>query len=253
MPMPLAWHGEGRECVGRCPPRRVPGLGKIKDLTFMRRIALSGLLFLSGCTGFGHFIGNTHTFSGNPHPPTGDSANMQRANGGAGVQEALIPETGQVWPTAIPAMPTLADIQKQMNLNGNAAPQLGPVPAGPGQMPNLNTLPGLQGTPAMPQVPGTQVPSTGTGPGASLALPPLTGMTPPVKSPYVEPPDLVMPKVGTTLTTPAGPATITGGTANYQTLAPINGQGGGILIPNGNGTSTLVMPNGTISTVNSPH
>jgi hypothetical protein len=90
-------------------------------------------------------------------------------------------------------------------------------------------------------------------PGASLTPPPLTGMTPPVKSPYSEPPDLVMPKVGTTITTPQGPATVTGGTANYQTLAPINGQGGGILIPNGNGTSTLVMPNGTISTVNSPH
>jgi hypothetical protein len=224
-----------------------PVLGKIKDLTSMRRIALSGLLLLSGCTGFGHFIGDTHTFSGTPNSPAGDSANMQRAHGGAGVQEALIPETGQVWPTAIPAMPTLADIQKQMNLNGNAAPQLGPVPAGPGPMPGLNTLPGMQGTPGLPQVPGQ-----GTAPGASLMQPPV-GMTPPVKAPFTEPPDLVMPKVGTSLTTPQGPATITGGTANYQTLAPINGQGGGILIPNGNGTSTLVMPNGTISTVNSPH
>jgi hypothetical protein len=218
-------------------------------MTFMRRLSLSGLLLLSGCTGFGSFIGNTHTFSGNPHPPVGDSANMQRAYGGAGVQEALIPETGQVWPTAIPAMPTLADIQKQMNLNGNAAPELGPVPAGPGQIPGLGTLPGMQNAPSPLPAPN---PGTGTAPGASLTLPPLTGMTPPVKSPYVEPPDLVMPKVGTSITTPQGAATITGGTANYQTLAPINGQGGGILIPNGNGTSTLVMPNGTISTVNSP-
>jgi hypothetical protein len=219
----------------------------------MRRIALSGLLLLSGCTGFGNFFASTHTFSSNPHPPAGDSANMQRAYGGAGVQEALIPETGQVWPTAIPTMPTLADIQKQMNLNGNAAPQLGPVPAGPGEIPGLQTLPGLQNTPGMQQVPNpTPSTGTGTGPGASLTLPPLTGMTPPVKAPYAEPPDLVMPKLGTTVTTPQGPATITGGTANYQTLAPINGQGGGILIPNGNGTSTLVMPNGSISTVNSP-
>jgi hypothetical protein len=222
-------------------------MGKIKDLTIMRRIALSGLLLLSGCTGFGHFIGDTHTFSTNPNPPAGDSANMQRANGGAGVQQALIPETGQVWPTAIPAMPTLADIQRQMNLNGSAEPQLGPVPSGPGQIPGLGTLPGLQNTPGLQQVPGQ-----GTTPGASLTLPPLTGITPPVKSPYAEPPGLVMPKVGTAVTTPQGPATITGGTANYQTLAPINGQGGGILIPNGNGTSTLVMPNGTIGTVNSP-
>jgi hypothetical protein len=221
-------------------------MGEIKDLTFMRRIALSGLLLLSGCTGFGHFIGDTHTFNTNPNPPVGDAANIQRANGGAGVQEALLPETGQVWPTAIPQMPTLADIQKQMDLNGNAAPQLGPVPAGPGQMPNLNTLPGMQGVTPMPQVPGS-----GVGTGASLT-PPLQGMTPPVKAPYTEPPELTMPKLGTSISTPQGPATITGGTANYQTLAPINGQGGAILIPNGNGTSTLVMPNGTISSVPSP-
>jgi hypothetical protein len=227
-------------------------LPRIKDLTSMRRIALSGLLLLSGCTGFSNFIGNTHTFNTNPHPPVGNTANMQRANGGAGVQEALLPETGQVWPTAIPAMPTLADIQKQMNLNGNAAPQLGPVPAGPGQIPGLGTLPGMQGTTGLPQVPGTGT-GTGTAPGASLTPPPLTGMSPPIKSPYTEPPDLTMPKVGTAVTTPQGAAVITGGTANYQTLAPINGQSGGILIPNGNGTSTLVMPNGSISTVNSPH
>ncbi|WP_419759584.1 hypothetical protein [Acidisoma sp.] len=213
----------------------------------MRRIALSGLLLLSGCTGFNHFIGDTHTFTNNPNPPAGDSANMQRAYGHAGAQEALLPETGQVWPTAIPAMPTLADIQKQMNLNGNAEPQLGPVPGGPTPNPNLGPVPGLQNTPGIGQVPG-QV----TAPGASLTLPPLTGMTPPIKAPFTEPPELVMPKVGTSVTTPQGPATITGGTANYQTLAPINGQGGGILIPNGNGTSTLVMPNGSISTVNSP-
>ena len=233
--------------TGSSRPASRPVWDKIKDVTSMRRIALSGLLLLSGCTGFGHFIGDTHTFSKNPNPPAGDSANMQRAYGGAGVQEALIPETGQVWPTAIPAMPTLADIQKQMNLNGNAAPQLGPIPGGPGQIPGLGTLPGMQGTPALPEVPGQ-----GTSPGASLKLPPLTGMTPPVKAPYVAPPELVMPKVGTSVPTPQGPITITGGTANYQTLAPIHGQGGGILIPNGNGTSTLVMPNGTISTVNSP-
>ncbi len=211
----------------------------------MRRIALSGLLLLSGCTGFGHFIGDTHGFTTAPNPPAGDSANIQRADGGAGVQEALIPETGQVWPTAIPAMPTLADIQKQMNLNGNAEPQLGPVPGGPGQVPGLGPLPGIQGLP--------QVPGQGTAPGASLTLPPLQGIAPPVKAPYVAPPNLVMPKIGTSVATPQGPATITGGTENYQTLAPINGQSGGILIPNGNGTSTLVMPNGTISTVNSPH
>lgn len=199
----------------------------------MRRIALTGLLLLSGCTGFGHFMNDTHTLKENPNAPTGDSLSMQRANGKPGVAPAIVPEQGQVWPTAIPAMPTLADIQKQMNLGGDAAPQLGPVPASPGPIPNLNTLPGMQGVTPMPNAAGT----SHTAPSASSSAPP----------------DLTMPKVGTTIPTPMGTATITGGSANYQTLAPINGQSGAILIPNGNGTSTLVMPNGTISTVNSPH
>jgi len=198
----------------------------------MRRIALTGLLLLSGCTGFGHFVSDTHTLKKNPNAPTGDSLSMQRANGKPGVAPVIVPEQGQVWPTAIPAMPTLADIQKQMNLNGDAAPQLGPVPAAPGQLPNLNTLPGMQGVSPMPNTSGS----------ASHAAPSA-----------MAPPDLTMPKVGTSIPTPMGSATITGGSANYQTLAPINGQSGAILIPNGNGTSTLVMPNGTISTVNSPH
>jgi hypothetical protein len=205
----------------------------------MRRIALSGLLLLSGCTGFGHFFDDTHTFQANPNRPVGDSANMQRANGKPGVQEALLPEAGNVWPTSIPTMPTLAEIQKQMDLGGGNAPQLGPVPATPGNIRGLSTLPGMQ---------NEYAPSS---PGATNAPP--TGMTPPAQSNFAAPPDLTMPKVGTAIQTPAGTATVTGGTANYQTLGPINGQGGGILIPNGNGTSTLVMPNGTISTIGSPH
>lgn len=234
--------------TGQPGPRPALFSGKIKDATFMRRIALTGLLLLSGCTGFGHFIGDTHTLASNPNKPVGnDSLSMQRANGNAGVATPLVPESGQVWPTAIPAMPTLADIQKQMDLNGNAAPQLGPVPSGPGQMPNLNTLPGMQSVPSQAPVSGGTVrPPSVTAPLSTTA--PLSNM--PATS---APPNLTMPKIGTTITTPSGSTTVIGGTANYQTLAPINGQAGAILIPNGNGTSTLVMPNGTISSVPTPH
>jgi hypothetical protein len=221
--------------TGRPGPRPAHSSAKIKDVTFMRRIALTGLLLLSGCTGFGHFVSDTHTLKKDPNAPTGNSLSMQRAQGKPGVAPAIVPEQGQVWPTAIPAMPTLADIQKQMDLNGNGVPQLGPVPSTPGQLPNLNTLPGMQGVSPMPNTPAPSITHTAPAPSAGA------------------PPDLTMPKVGTTIPTPMGSATITGGSANYQTLAPINGQSGAILIPNGNGTSTLVMPNGTISTVNSPH
>ncbi len=144
-------------------------------------------------------------------------------------------------------MPTLSDIEKQMNLNSTTAPQLGPVPTGPGQIPGLGTVPGLQGTTPLPTVPAPRLAQAAAadrhgpaGRGAAWARR--------SRRPTPSPPELTMPKLGTHVTTPIGPATITGGTANYQTLAPINGQGGGILIPNGNGTSTLVMPNGAIST-----
>ncbi|MCB8873855.1 hypothetical protein [Acidisoma silvae] len=214
----------------------------------MRRIALTGLLLLSGCTGFGHFIGQTHTVASNPNKPTGnDSLSMQRADGKAGLAPTLVPESGQVWPTAIPAMPTLADIQKQMDLSGSASPQLGPVPATPGQIPSLGTLPGMQGgTSSAPVSGGAVRPPAVTNPLSTTA--PLSNM-----NATAAPPALTMPKLGTAIATPQGSTTIIGGTANYQTLAPINGQSGAILIPNGNGTSTLVMPNGTISSVPSPH
>jgi hypothetical protein len=209
----------------------------------MRRIALTGLLLLSGCTGFGHFISDTHTLKSNPNAPKGDSLSMQRANGQAGAAPVIHPESGQVWPTAIPTMPSLAQIQKQMNLSGNGVPQLGPVPAAPGPIPNLGTLPGMQGSKAAPPAPMT----------APKSIQPQSPVVPSTPSAAVaEPPSLTMPKVGTTIQTPQGAAIITGGTANYQTLGPIGGQTGGILIPNGNGTSTLVMPNGTISTVQTP-
>ncbi|GAB0115039.1 hypothetical protein AcidC75_25630 [Acidisoma sp. C75] len=225
--------------------RSAPGpfSAKIKDVTFMRRIALSGLLLLSGCTGFGHFISDTHSINGSPNAPKGDSLSMQRATGKPGVAPVIAPESGQVWPTAIPTMPSLAQIQQQMNLSGNGVPQLGPVPSGPGQIPSLSTLPGLKGTAPATQTPATQAP---------VALPSLPSLPNNPGETFTPPPALTMPKIGSVVQTPQGPATITGGTANYQTLGPIGGQTGGILIPNGNGTSTLVMPNGTISTLTTP-
>jgi hypothetical protein len=206
----------------------------------MRRTVLCSLVFLSGCTGMGHFLSDTHGLNGNPNRPVGDSANIQRANGGPGQQPVVSPDTGDVWPTSIPTMPTLAEIQKQMDLSGPSSP-LGGVPT-PGT--GTGTIHGPAGT-----SPGA-LPNAGTGAGAGLGMPEI----PPGagKANYASPPPDTMPKLGTTIQTPSGPTTVTGGTPNYQTVAPINGQGGGILIPNGNGTSTLVMPNGTISTINTP-
>ena len=53
--------------------------------------------------------------------------------------------------------------------------------------------------------------------------------------------------------TPGGPAVTTGpvgGTGAQTTILPGGDQG--ILIPNGNGTSTLIGPNGSVTTVPTP-
>ncbi|HUZ63985.1 MAG TPA: hypothetical protein VMU82_09795 [Acetobacteraceae bacterium] len=49
-----------------------------------------------------------------------------------------------------------------------------------------------------------------------------------------------------------GAAVSAGGTSRFQTVPGVNGQNGGIVIPNGNGTSTLIMPNGNVQTVPTP-
>jgi hypothetical protein len=55
-----------------------------------------------------------------------------------------------------------------------------------------------------------------------------------------------------TIATPQGPAAPATGGPGYQQIAPSPGQPGGIVIPNGNGTSTLIRPDGTVVTVPTP-
>jgi hypothetical protein len=59
------------------------------------------------------------------------------------------------------------------------------------------------------------------------------------------------PPAGQVYQTNRGPAVSTGGTANYQTLTTPGG-GQSIVVPNGNGTSTVIHPNGTVETVPTP-
>jgi hypothetical protein len=51
--------------------------------------------------------------------------------------------------------------------------------------------------------------------------------------------------------TQKGPAVTNGGTSGYQTLTTPGG-GSAIVIPNGNGTSTVIHSDGTIETVPTP-
>ncbi|MGC8477299.1 MAG: hypothetical protein ACP5NP_13165 [Acetobacteraceae bacterium] len=141
----------------------------------MRRIVpgllLAGLsLTLSGCGG--GVVGGMLGYGSDPNRPVGNSPMMRRALGEATSAVPLRSEPGNVWPRAMPAVPTLSDLQKQTGGLGTApAANAGAAP------PGIYAAPG--GAP---------------------------GPNPP----------------------------------------------GAVMIPNGNGTSTLILPDGSVKTVPTP-
>ncbi len=60
------------------------------------------------------------------------------------------------------------------------------------------------------------------------------------------------PGVGQAVLTPSGPAFITGQFGSMQTATLPGGAGEGLLMNNGNGTSTLTGPGGDVTTVPTP-
>jgi hypothetical protein len=198
----------------------------------MRRLALLGLLLLSGCQGTGTFLGDTFSFPGvDPNAPVGDSETLDRVRGAAVAVPPVTPEPGNVWPPASQPIPSLYDVEKQQGENPNAPPP-STTPALPAHRqptrgsstPPPNNEPGLQPLPEIPTVP----------PGPEVQ--PLPG-----------------PPAGRTVQTPGGPAVTgnpVGGSGVQTTILPGGGQG--IMIPNGNGTSTLIGPSGSVTTVPTP-
>jgi hypothetical protein len=59
------------------------------------------------------------------------------------------------------------------------------------------------------------------------------------------------PSYGQTVQMPSGTGVTTGGTQGYQTLTTPGG-GSAIVVPNGNGTSTVIKSDGTIETIPTP-
>ncbi len=190
----------------------------------MRRSALSILSIvsaglLSGCTGTGVFLDHTtQWFGANPNTPAGSSETFLRIRGESVDVQPLVPESGNVWPTDAGPDLTMQDIEKQQNeqirRNGGQPTSGGGPTSGPN--PQVNRANSAdQGLPP-PQTPPTP--------------PRQRGATP----------------------TPSGPQLDVGGGSgrgyrNLQTPGAPNG--GGILVPNGNGTSTLIGPDGSVQTV----
>lgn len=177
-------------------------------------ILLAGLL--GGCTGTGVFLDHVFKpFGENPNNPAGNSETFRRTRGLDVDVEPLVPERGNVWPG--PQQPDLNidDLRREQNeairRNGGAPP---------------------------PQASGQGNNATARANAADRGLPPPQNPPPP-------------PQGSPTVQTPSGPAVDTGGGSgrSYRQLTSPSPRGNGILVPNGNGTSTLIGPDGSVQTV----
>lgn len=203
----------------------------------MRRIALACLcLALSGC-GYDTWWNAPFTSGSNPHFPAGDSENMRRVMGQDVQVPALTTEPGDIWPGPLPPEPTLQELEQQ---TGEQPATEQPVPGSP-----------LFNQPKPPSPPPELPRGSSTTPGSNQ--PPLAPIPAPrgpsVSTPVTPPP--AAPQPGQIVTTPSGPGVTSGGTSGYQTLT-VPGGGSAIVVPNGNGTSTVIYPNGKIETVPTP-
>ncbi len=137
------------------------------------RLALVVLLSLSGCVSERHFIHDSWPF-GNPNAPVPNSETAFRALGKNPAVTPIAPQAGDVWPGPVQPMPTIGQVEQQMNvpLGQGYTPSL-PSPYPPGVNPDTQDndygLPAA-GTPAAPGEFAPVVPAPDAGvPGAGAA------------------------------------------------------------------------------------
>jgi hypothetical protein len=220
----------------------------------MRRFAMLGLaLMLAGC-GYNTWWNAPLTPGYQPYAPQGDAENLREVKGARVELAPLTPQPGDVWPGPVPATPTLQELEQQ---GMEPQPEL-PVPGSPlsrGAVPPQASPGGTSGgvsggtPPALaPQVShGSSTPPGSIQPG--LAPLPVVPPGSPPSARAAPPPG--RPAYGQTVQTPNGTGVTTGGTQGYQTLTTPGG-GSAIVVPNGNGTSTVIKSDGTIETIPTP-
>jgi hypothetical protein len=215
----------------------------------MRRFTTLGLaLMLAGC-GYNTWWNPPLTAGYQPYAPTGDAENLLRAKGNTVDLPPLTPQPGDVWPGPVPPTPTLQELEQQGNIE--IAPEQ-PVPGSPlsrGAAPQGQT-PG-QAPAQMPPSPPPRVShGSSTPPGSNQP-----GLAPLPRPQAVVPPRAPStptgPQPGQVVQTPSGPGVTTGGTQGYQTMT-MPGGGSAIVVPNGNGTSTVIKSDGSIETIPTP-
>lgn len=192
----------------------------------MRRSALLGtLLLLSGCSGLGHFFQDTVSVPGqNPNATTGVSENLLRSRGEKPPEDVILPQNGNVWPGPPQPLPTLSDVSR--NGGQNAGDLLGGT--GGGTMPRGGSMSlGEQS-----QIHGGAPTDESGFSGGSLS----DSVPDPAVRFRAQHPQV---PVGGSGSANSGSGNASGG----------GGAGSDIVIPNGDGTSTVISPDGTVKTV----
>lgn len=203
--------------------------------SLMRRFAsLTVALILSGC-GYKTWWNPPFTEGYNPNLPVSVRENMLRVQGQEPAVPTLTTEPGDIWPGPLKPPTTLQDLEA----TGRLTPQPeAPVPGSPlnrgaaGPDPSPNSSSGGFNPPENTQ-PGLSTPK---------AAPPLSSYTRPPRAPPAR------GQAGHVLQTPDGPTVTTGGGPGYQTTTNPGG-GQSIVVPNGNGTSTVIHSDGRIETI----
>jgi hypothetical protein len=209
--------------------RRADGEG----LSMRRLLACGVLAALAGCSGAGEFLSDTHGWNWTPNMPAGASETIERVQGSNVEPAPLLPEQGDIWPSAIPQVPTLADIQQQEN---SVLQQ--PLPGESG-----NKKPRQKGSPdGSSTPPGSNQPGLAPGAAPSVEKAPSAGPSANSGVQQFQYPSAAGSELG-----------VPSNSGKYDVLTAPNGSNGGIVVPNGNGTSTVILPNGTIRTVPTPH
>ena len=190
---------------------------------------------LSGCS-YNTWWNAPLTDGYDPNRPVDESDNMRRVLGDTFAAQTITTEPGDISPGPLPPAPTLKDLEATGGLTSQAPVQGSPWSHGfEGSSPSPN-----------PSI-GSSTPPTANQP--SLATP---QPAPPLSS-YASRPAPPSGRVpgGQIIQTPEGSIVTTGGTPNYQTgTSPGGGQS--IIVPNGNGTSTVIHAGGRIGTVLTP-
>lgn len=215
--------------------------------------SLALVVLLSGCgtivgspfEGFTGFIGDTHTLSANPNRPVSEGETVRRVLGQTPEIEPLTPETGNVWPGPVEASATLGDIAKAVNADQLLKPDAELTLPKSVRDSAVNPLPPVAAPKPVVATP-EPAPAVALAPASAPAvMPPVDSKPAPAPSPTPQP----VP-AARVIQTPNGPATLSGGPGVLTYTDPKGNTG--LVVPNGNGTSTLIAPDGSVQTVPTP-